>query len=50
MFWYDLKIHDKFSRRNTKSGKICALSKIIISPNLIVTKHMTHWGNYKYNI
>ncbi len=42
--------YDKFSRWNTKFGKNCALSKIHISPNLIVKKKMTYWGNYKYNI
>jgi hypothetical protein len=30
--------YDKFSRSNTKSNKICELSKILISPNLIVKK------------
>jgi hypothetical protein len=42
--------YDKFSRRNIKFGKIYALSKKIISLNLIIKKHMTYWGNYKYNI
>jgi hypothetical protein len=42
--------YEKNSRQNTKSNKINALSKIHISPNLIVKKHMTYWGNYKYNI
>jgi hypothetical protein len=31
--------YDKFSKQNIKSGKICALSKILISPNLIVKKN-----------
>jgi hypothetical protein len=35
--------YDKFSRQNTKFGKIYALSKNCISPNLIVKKHMTYW-------
>jgi len=30
--------YDKFSRWNTKFGKMCILSKIRISPNLIVKK------------
>jgi len=30
--------YDKISRWNTKSGKICAFTKIRISPNLIVKK------------
>jgi hypothetical protein len=34
MIWND----DKFSRWNTKSNKIYVLSKIHISPNLIVKK------------
>jgi len=34
----------------TQNLKICALSKIHISPNFIIKKHMTYWGNYKYNI
>jgi len=34
--------YNKFSRWNTKSGKMCALSKICISPNLIVKEHMTY--------
>jgi len=42
--------YEKNSKQNTKSNKINALSKIRISPNLIVKKHMTYWGNYKYNI
>jgi len=42
--------YDKFSRWNTKSEKIYALSKICISPNLIVKKKKTYWGNYKHNI
>jgi hypothetical protein len=42
--------YDKFSKQNTKFGKIYALLKFYISPNLIVKKHMTYWGNYKYNI
>jgi hypothetical protein len=40
----------KNSKQNTKFNKICALSKIHISPNLIIKKHITYWGNYKYNI
>jgi hypothetical protein len=42
--------YDKFSRWNTKSGKICALWKNFISPNLIV-KNKWHTGatiNKKY--
>jgi hypothetical protein len=31
--------YDKFSRQNTKSSKICALSKICKSPNLIIKKN-----------
>ncbi len=31
--------YDKFWRRNTKSGKIYALSKVHIFPNLIVKKN-----------
>jgi hypothetical protein len=37
--------YDKFSKQNTKSGKIYALSKILISRNLIVKEHITYWGN-----
>jgi hypothetical protein len=41
--------YDEFSRqKNTKSGKICALSKICIFLNLIVKKKKTYWGNYIY--
>jgi len=32
--------YDKFSRQNTKFGKISALSKNHIFPNLIVKKHI----------
>jgi hypothetical protein len=46
MIWND----DKFSKQNTKFGEIYALSKIHIYANLIIKKHMTYWGNYKYNI
>jgi hypothetical protein len=35
--------YDKFSRQNTKSGKIYALLKIYISPNSIV-KNIWHIG------
>jgi hypothetical protein len=31
--------YDKFSRRNTKSNKTCALSKTCIFPNLIVKEN-----------
>jgi hypothetical protein len=31
--------YNKFSRQNTKSSKVCALSKIHISPNLIIKNH-----------
>jgi hypothetical protein len=30
--------YDKFSRWNTKSNKICALSKFYISPNFVCKK------------
>ncbi len=36
--------YDKLSRRNTKSGKIYALSKIWIFTKLIVKANMTYWG------
>jgi hypothetical protein len=35
MIWND----ENFSRQNKKFGKICALSKICISPNLIVKQN-----------
>ncbi len=43
--------YDKFSRQNTKFGKIYALSKNIISPNLIVKKiwHIAKTINTLYN-
>ncbi len=41
--------YDNFSRQNTKFGKICAFSKKLISPNLIIKK-ITFWGDYKLNV
>jgi hypothetical protein len=46
MVWYDLKLWQIFRTKH----KICAFSKIPISSNLIIKKHLTYWGNYKYNI
>jgi len=43
MFWYDLKLLQIFKMKY----KIYALLKKIISPNLIIKKHMTYWGNYE---
>jgi len=42
--------YEKISKQNTKYGKIYALLKKNISPNLIVKKHMAYWGNYKLKI
>jgi hypothetical protein len=49
MFWYDLKLWQIFKSKNTQFGKIYALSKKLIYSNLIIIKHMTYWGNFKYN-
>jgi hypothetical protein len=48
MFWYDLKLHDKFSKWNTKFGKIYTFWKIHIYSTMIHTKHVIYWGNYMY--
>jgi len=45
MFWYDLKLLKKIEKKR----KIYSLSKNHVYSNLIVNKHMTCWGKYKYN-
>jgi hypothetical protein len=47
MFWYDLKLWQIFKVKHKIWKILCTFN---ISPNLIVKKHMTYWGNYKYNI
>ncbi len=48
MFWYDFKLWQFFKTKNTQFGKIYAFSKKNYS-NLIIIKHMTYWGKFKYN-